>query len=551
MTEMTGGQALVQSLKVEGIRTIFGLPGIQLDWAFDALWEERETIEVVHTRHEQATAYMADGFARTTGEIGTCLVVPGPGLLNAAAGLSTAYACSSPVLCIAGQIQSELIGVGRGVLHEINDQLETISSVCKHAERAMTPEEIPPVVHRAARELRTGRPRPVEIEVPPDVLERVGDVTLLEPESFTRQEADPDALERAAELLGKAERPLIASGGGVLSSGAWEELRELAEMLEAPVVMTDNGRGAISDRHYLAQIGVGALRELLPEADVVLAVGTRFVMGPLGAQMEVPAEQRFIQIDIDPEEVGRNRTPDPAVVGDARQALGELVRRVPRHNRSRGSREGELSAMKQARDEQLAQMSVQKGYALAIREELPDDGIFVNESTQVGYWSRSGFPVYEPRTYLNSGYQGTLGYGFATALGAQAGNRERRVVSISGDGGFMYNVQELSTMARFNIPLVAVVFDDGAYGNVRRIQHVRFNDHPIASDLKNPDWVQLAESFGVAATRATSPNELRGALREAFANRAPTLIEVPMPAATDMPSPFPMQALPPRPALEL
>src|SRR5690606_27914991 len=204
--QMTGGQALVQSLKIEGIETIFALPGIQLDFAFDALWEERDHFRIHHTRHEQATAYMADGFARTTGKIGTCFVVPGPGLLNAAAGLSTAYACSAPVLCITGQIQSGQIGLGRGALHEINDQLETISSVVKHAERAMTPEEIPGMVRRAFRELQTGRPRPVEIEIPPDVLERVADVTLLEPESWTRSEehaVDPDLIERAAEVLGR------------------------------------------------------------------------------------------------------------------------------------------------------------------------------------------------------------------------------------------------------------------------------------------------------------------------------------------------------------
>ena len=550
MTEMTGGQALVQSLKIEGIDTIFGLPGVQLDFAFDALWEERDSIAVLHTRHEQACAYMADGFARTTGRIGTLLVVPGPGLLNAAAGLSTAYACSSPVLCISGQIQSDMIGQRRGLLHEINDQLETIAAVCKHVERAMTPQEIPAMVHRAVRELQTGRARPVEIEVPPDVLERVGEVTLLEPESYERTEPDPDLLERAAQLLGRAERPLIISGGGTLSAEAWEELRELAAVLEAPVYMTSNGRGAVSDHDYHAHTGGMALRELLPQADVVLAVGTRYVMPPRTA-VEPPPEQTFIQIDIDPEEVGRNRTPDLGIAGDAKRGLAELVRRVPAHNRSRDSRDQELSAMKRAAQEQMAAISVQAGYAMAVREALPDDGIWVNESTQVGYWSSQGVPVYEPRGFVTSGYQGTLGYGFATALGVQVGNPERKVVSISGDGGFMYNVQELSTMARHQIPLVAVVFNDGAFGNVRRIQSVRFNDHVLASDLRNPDLVQVAESFGVVATRATNPKQLTKALDNAFASNAPHLIEVPMPPTVELSSTFPMEALPPRPVLDL
>jgi acetolactate synthase-1/2/3 large subunit len=547
---MTGGQALVQSLKVEGIETIFGLPGIQMDFAFDALWEEREAIRVLHTRHEQACSYMADGFARTTGRVGTFIVVPGPGLLNASAGLSTAYACSSPVLAIAGQIQSDLIGLGRGVLHEINDQMETIASVCKQVERAMTPEEIPGMVHRAMRALHTGRPRPVEIEIPPDVLERVGDVTLLEPEAFSRAEADPDLLERAAVALGRAERPLIVAGGGVLSSGAWEALRELARIIEAPVLMSANGRGAVSDRDYRAFSGVSAASALLPQADAVLAVGTRYVLPPR-ANTAATANQTFIQLDIDAAEVGRNRQPDIGIVGDARRGLEELAARVPRHNRARPSREAELRALRQGITAELARMAPQAEYALAIRDVLPDDGILVSESTQVGYWSQGGgFPVYEPRSFLTSGYQGTLGYGFATALGAQVGNPERKTVSINGDGGFFYNVQELSTMAKHQIPLVAIVFNDHAYGNVRRIQQVRFNDHTIASDLHNPDLVKLSEAFGVAASRATSPAELRGTLERALATNAPHLIEVPMPPALDLPAQFPMEPLPPRPVVE-
>ncbi len=550
MTRMTGGQALVQSLKLEGIDTIFGLPGIQMDFAFDALWDERDAIQVLHTRHEQACSYMADGFARTTGKVGTFIVVPGPGLLNASAGLSTAYACSSPVLAVAGQIQSDLIGRGRGVLHEINNQLETISSVCKQVERAMAPEDIPGMVHRAMRALLTGRPRPVEIEVPPDVLERVGDVTLLEPEAFSRAEADPDLLERAAQALGRAERPLIVAGGGVQSSAAWAELRALAEVLEAPVLMSANGRGGLSDRDHRAFSGVAAANALLPQADVVLAVGTRYVLPPRSAA--APDDQTFIQLDIDEEEVGRNRRPDIGIVGDAKRGLGELAARVPRHNRARPSREGELRALQQGIAAEMAQLSPQADYALAIRDVLPDNGVLVSESTQVGYWSQGGgFPVYEPRSFLTSGYQGTLGYGFATALGAQVGNPDRKVVSINGDGGFFYNVQELSTMAKHQIPLVAIVFNDNAFGNVRRIQQVRFNDHTIGSDLLNPDLVKLSELFGVPASRATNPAELRSTLDRALASNAPHLIEVPMPPTLDLPQQFPMEPLPARPTLNL
>ena len=527
MPELTGGQALVQSLKVEGINTVFGLPGIQLDWAFDALWEERDSIAVIHPRHEQATASMADGYARTTGRVGAALVVPGPGLLNATAALSTAYACNSPVLMISGQIQSDLIEFGRGVLHEIPNQMGMIRSVTKWAGRAMTPEEIPGLVHQAFAQLQSGRPRPVEIEIPPDVLQKKAEIRLLEPYQPDRVQPDTDLIERAARALGEAKSPLIFAGGGILVSGAWDELTRLAETLQAPVITTSNGRGAISDRHYLSQPMLAG-PVLTPEADVILAVGTRFVQ-PATMPWGPKEGQTVIHLDIDPEEIGRNHArTEIGIVGDAKLGLAALASRVGRYSGTRPSREEELRALQTKAFDLLNSVKPQADYALAIRAELPDDGIFVDEMTQVGYWSRQGFPVYTPRTYVTPGYQGTLGYGFGTALGVQVGNPDKKVISINGDGGFGYQLQELSTMARHNIPLVTVVFSDDAYGNVRRIQRQQFNEHTIASDLKNPDFVKLAESFGVEGRRATSPEELRTHLREVFSNGHPVLIEVPI-----------------------
>lgn len=527
MPELTGGQALVQSLKIEGVSVIFGLPGIQLDWAFDALWHERDVMPVIHPRHEQATASMADGYARTTGRVGTALVVPGPGLLNTTAALSTAYACNSPVLMVSGQIQSDLIDFGRGVLHEIPNQIGMIRSVTKWAGRAMTPEEIPTLVNQAFRELQSGRQRPVEIEIPPDVLQKKANVTLLEPYQPDRLAPDSDLIEQAAKALGQARTPLIFAGGGVLGSGAWDELRALAETLQAAVVLSSNGRGALSDRHYLSQPMLAAPL-LTADADVILAVGTRFV-NPAAMPWGPKPPQTVIHLDIDPEEIGRNYTQtDIGIVGDAKLGLAALAERVQRHNRSRPSRQEELGALQKRAFDTLNTVKPQADYALAIRQELPDDGIVVGEMTQVGYWSNQGFPVYEPRTYLTPGYQGTLGFGFGTALGAQVGNPEKRVVSINGDGGFGYQLQELSTMMRHTINAVAIVFSDDAYGNVRRIQRTQFNEQTIASDLHNPDFVKLAEAFGVEGMRATTPAELRTQLNRAFANPHPTLIEVPI-----------------------
>ncbi len=526
MPLLTGGQALVQQIKREGIDTIFGLPGVQLDWAFDALYDERDHIRVVHTRHEQATAYMADGFARSTGRIGMCLVVPGPGLLNASAALATAYACSSPVLCVTGQIDSKLIGLGRGILHEINDQLGMIAHVTKWQGRALTPGDLPRLVHEAVVELRSGRPRPVEIEVPPDVLQATGEIALVDSAPIVPSAGDPDAINAAARALGQAASPLIYAGGGVLRAGAWGELQELAEMLEAPVAMTANARGALSDQHPLAVSDLAAAK-LASSADVILVVGSRFVVGTRVSWQ--PGAKTVIQLDVDAEEVGRNYPPDIAIVADAQAGLAALVERVGQYNRVRTPRSDEVARIKA----ELATTAATKhpevaALALAIRAELPDDGFFIAESTQVGYWAQAYFPVYAPRTFLTSGYQGTLGYGFATALGVQVGNPGRKVVSINGDGGFFFNVQELATMAQQRLSVVAVVFNDNAYGNVRAAQATRFEGRFIASDLYNPDFMKLADAFGIAGRRAQGADALRRELRAALAADEPTLIEVPV-----------------------
>jgi len=534
---MTGGQALAASLRQEGVETVFGLPGVQLDGAFDALYEARDAIRVLHTRHEQAAAYMADGYARATGREGTCLVVPGPGLLNASAALSTAYACNSSVLCVTGQIQSDLIEFGRGLLHEIPHQLEMIRSVVKHAARATTPAEIPGVVREAFVQMRSGRPRPVEIEIPPDVLVATAAVELLPPAPpRARSAGDPDLLERAAKLLGAAKQPVIYAGGGIHRAQAWDELLALAEVLQAPVITSNNGKGAISDRHYLAHGPVSGM-ELLPRADVILAVATRFV-DPATSRWRITHDPTVIQLDVDPAEIGRNYPVAVRLVADAKAGLAALTERAARHAGRRPSRETELSALKRAAAAKINRVQPQAGFGLAIRSALPDEGIVVTEMTQIAYWANAGFPVYGPNTYLTPGYQGTLGFGFTTALGAKVGRPEVPVVSINGDGGFGFTLNELATMAQHEIAAVAVVFNDGAYGNVKRIQQQQFGGHTIASELRNPDYVKLAAAFGVAGRRVETPAALESALREAFRANEPTLIEVPV-----GPMPSPWQAL--------
>jgi acetolactate synthase-1/2/3 large subunit len=413
-------------------------------------------------------------------------------------------------------------------LHEIPRQRDVLGSVTKWVGRATTPAGAPGVVREAFRQLQSGRPRPVAVETPPDMLQASEDVTLVEPVTEQRSAGDPEMLKRAAAMLRNAERPVIYSGGGVLLAEAWDELRAVAEMLQAPVIMSTDGRGAISDRSYLAHTGLSGMK-IVPEADVVLAVGTRFFQPAVA--WGLPPGAQTIRIDIDPQEMIRHGAPTVGIVGDAKRALAGL--RDALDGLQRPSRETELRARKEAAQELLDPIQPQVAYYDAIRAALPDDGIVIADLTQVTYVMTLGFPVYEPRTFIGPGYQGTLGSGLSTALGAQVGNPGRKVIAVMGDGGFMYQVEELATMKLYGIKAVAVVFNDNAYGNVRRTQRQMFGGRVIASDLANPDFVALAQAFGISGVRVQTPDGLEGALREALAADEPVLIEV---AVGEMPS---------------
>ena len=532
MARMTGGQALVKSLRNNGIDTIFGLPGVQMDATFNALYDEGNAIRVIHSRHEQGAAYMAFGYAHATGRVGAYAVVPGPGLLNTTAALATAYGCNTPVLAVAGQIPSTTKGRGLGQLHEIPDQLALIRGLTKSAESIDHPSDAPRAVNEAFRQLASGRPRPVEVEMPWDVMASEAEVDLLDPVAATPPPPlDGEGIEQAARLLGAAKNPMIFVGSGAL--GAAEEVRELGEMLQAPVASNRQGRGLLSDHHYLALSHLMA-RSLWPAADVVLAVGTR--MQSQRMVWGIDDDLAVIHIDIDPTEINRVSKPAVGIVADAKQALGALIAALAKHNGARPSREAELTELKSGIIAELHErLGPQMAYIDVLRGALPEDGILVDELTQVGYVARVGYPVYQPRCFLTSGYQGTLGFGYATALGVKVALPDRKVLSINGDGGFMYNVQELSTAVKHNIDVVAVVFADGAFGNVRRMQKELWGGRVIATEFANPDFVALAESFGVGAHEATTPAELSTALDAAFAETGPSLIHVPV---GEMPDPW-------------
>ena len=523
----------MKSLYLEGVRVIFGLPGVQLYHAMDALYRE-QGIRFITTRHEQATGYMADGYSRAGGEgIGTALMVPGPGLLNASGGISTAYAASSAIMVVCGQIERDLIGVNRGMLHEVDDQLESIRPVTKWAQRVLNPADIPEAVHEAFRQLKTGRPRPVEIEVPPETLAELADVELREPEEPRQVQADRERVERAAQMLTQAVNPLIWVGGGAVSSGATQALVKVAEHLQAGVITTAEGKGAISDKHPLALGALWLRNDNIAQAfdhDVILAVGTRMgTPGLLGGQ-------KIIQIDVDEEELGRNYEDTFSILGDASSTLEQLYGALSGQGPARPDRSSEVAAQKAARAEASITAEPQASLLGAVRSAMPDDGILVAGMTQVGYYSRAYFPVYEPRTFLTSSYSGNLGYAYPTALGAKVAQPDKAVVALSGDGGFLFNSQELATAVQHEINAVVVVFNDNAFGNVMRDQINRFEGRIIGSKLHNPDFVKLVEAYGARGIRVSGAEDLESTLRDVLgANDAPTLIEVPVGM---MPSPF-------------
>lgn len=535
---MSGADALLGQILANDVDVIFGLPGGQLDHFFDSMHRAGNDVSFFGSRHEQGAAYMAFGYARSTGKTGVYAVVPGPGVLNTTAALCSAYATNTPVLCLTGQIPSEGIGKGIGYLHELPDQLATLASLTKRADRIMRPEDTPEIVNAAFTAMRSGRPRPVAVEMPMDIMGHKAPVRLRGAAVMdATPEIDLDAIADAARRLSAARNPMIIIGGGAMDAGA--EIKILAEMLQAPVVSFRSGRGVLSDRHPLSQLHPAGY-ELWKTADVVVGIGSRMEFQHL--MWGVPPHMDVIRIDIDAEEIGRVAAPAVSIHADAAQACAALANALASQLGKRADRTDEMLSLKARMASDLSVVQPQMDYLAAIRAALPDDGYFVDEITQTGYASWISFPVFEPRHLVTCGYQGTLGYGYATALGVKVAHPDKAVVNVCGDGGFLFTANELATAAQYNIGLVTVLFNNNKFQNVQRQQKEWFGGRIIGSDLKNPDFVKYVESFGVAAYRARTPDELSALVAACLARGAPAVIEV---SAGDMASPWPFILRPP------
>ena len=535
MASMTTGQVIAESLIAHGVDSVFGIPGAHMYDFNDALARRSDKIRFITTRHEQGAGYMAYGYAKSSGRVGAYTVVPGPGVLNSSAALCTAYGAMAPVLCLTGNIMSHLIGRGRGQLHELPDQLAILRGLTKWSERINHPTEAPGVMAEAFRQLSFGRIRPVAIEAPWDVFGMKAELTMGAPLAVPAPPApDPDSVAAAAKLIAAAKRPLISVGAGALHAG--KEILQLAKLLQAPVTAHRSGKGVVSDESPYGMCSVAAYA-YWKDADLLIGIGSRLELQHFRWRWR-PRDLKTVRLDIDPTEMVRLR-PDVGIVADSAAGTAALLDALHPLTGKRGSREPEFLEIKARARAAIQAVQPQVSYIDAIREALPRNGFFVEEISQVGFTARFAFPVYAPRQYVTCGYQETLGFGFNTALGVKVAHPDKAVVSVTGDGGFLFGAQELATAVQHGINLVTVVFNNSSFGNVRRDQIQQYAGRLLGADLANPDFVKLAESFGVKALRASSPPDLKAKLQTILGADIPAVIEVPIERGAEA-SPWPL-----------
>jgi acetolactate synthase-1/2/3 large subunit len=539
MTTRNGGEVVAQALAANGVEILFGIPGVQLDPVFAGLHDVRDRIRIVHARHEQGVALMAFGYAHVSGNIGVVLVVPGPGFLNATTGILTAHACNNPMLCLVGQSERMYIGSGVGVLHELDNQIGIARSLTKWAARVEDTAQLTTLLSEALDQIRTLRPRPVYLELPSDIVRMpVQDpAPIIARKTHLTPPLDMEAVDATARALVSARFPLIIAGGGATHAAA--EVQRLAELLGAPVGMSENGLGTLDARHPLAFSQIGA-NKLWGRADVALALGTRLYAPVFNWGWD--DDLSIIKVDIDRDELKRLPAPMTGIHAETAQFVAALCAALPKYLARKADHSAVFNAVREECATALANLAGPKKLIDVIRQELGEDGILVADVTQLNHHCLDLYPVYKPRTYISSGYQGTLGFGPCTAMGAKLAAPDAPVVCLVGDGGFMYACQELATAVQFNIPVVMLVLNDGSYKNVEGILNRSYGGRAIATTLVNPDFVKFAESFGVTARRARTPEALREVLRELLAANKPAVIDYEI---GEIPSAFWLRFLPP------
>ena len=504
---MTGGQALAASLAAEGIEVVFGVPGAGQYEAVDGIYEQPR-IRYIATRHEQAASYMADGYARASGKPAAVLVVPGPGMYNAMSGITGAYSQGSPMMVVSGEGHAD---------RAVDDELAFVRGITKWAGKAEAADDVPGAVHDAFLSMRTGRPGPAYLEVPHSVLAAVADTEPREPAPPQAASPDPRTIEDGAEALSAAKRPAVLVSGRVTPDTS-EALERLAELLQAPVLATAEAKGSLSDKHPLSlgflNPNYQPLGRWIAERDAFLVVGPG----------QAPAGKTAVRVDVEP---SRDQAGGVEIVGDVETSLNSLHSLFEKAPPAEDLDRAELDAIRAGRFGPDEQIEPQASLTRAIRSALPDNGVLVQGMTQLGYYSRNYYPVHGPGTYLVAAH-GTLGHALPVALGAKIARPDSPVVAVSGDGGFLYNSQELATAVQYGINVVVIVFNDNAYGNVLRAQIEEFDGHVVGTRLHNPDFVSLAQAYGARGLLARDAGELERALRDSIESDAVSVIEVPV-----------------------
>lgn len=548
MARMTAARALVESLLAQGVDTIFGIISSHTMEIFDALYDHQDAIRFISTRHEQAAAMMADGYARVTGKPGICLTSTGPGAANSMGGLGEAYASSSPVLTITSSAEEQLYERGLGTMHETKNQLDMLSTVTQHSVHISRPEDAPEQVREAFSLFQDRRQRPIAIEIPSDVQSQEAEIAISGSVRQAAPAADPAAVEAAADILLAGRRVGVMAGTGVHRSGAGRELTRLVERLGAPVFTTANSKGAIAEDHPLSLGMYGGEYNFPPggledprqtfanSLDVLLVVGSSLSYFRAKSQgLRQPPQ--LIHLDIDTAPMDKWYATTVRLVGNARTVLeqlnGALANRGSSDTTASGVKEGYPAEVREVRE----RISEYKRRTLpnetkimeAIRRVTARDAVFVGD---VGVCNHRGanycLDIYEERSYLIPAWGG-LGFGLPAAAGAKAGVPDRQVICITGDGGFQFNIQELGTCVQYGLRPVVLVFNDDAWGLLRHYQENRKGGRYIASDLRNPDFTRLAVAYGARGLRAHSLPELVQSLEQALATEKVTVIDVKTP----------------------
>ncbi len=531
----TVAELAIDALRQLKIDTLYCIPGVQNDDFFDSLVDARDITPVV-TRHEQGAAYMAMGHSQVTGNPTAFCVVPGPGMLNTTAAMTSAYWAGGRVFALVGAVPTWLAGKGTGVLHDLHDPAAVLRQVTKHTGYVAGGDSAVEVVTHAVDQLLANEPRPVSVEFPVDCWNQEVDGILAAP-SRSVPSVDAGKVDQIVNLLTSARRPLIVVGSGAYDASA--EVRELAERLEAPVFTRRQGHGVLDARHRLwVPLTVG--HRLWADADVVVGIGTRLEFPVL--RWGTDDDLEIVQVNIDEAELDRHGLGTMGLHADAAKGVRAILDGLASDASGGRKLDDELNQRRATFDADTAHLEPQRATMAAIRDVLPDDGIIVEDVTQMGFAAHFLFEFRHPRTFLTSGPAGTLGAGVAQAIGAQMGAGDRKVLGLIGDGGFLFTASELATAAQYNIPVTLLLHDNGAYGNVKRIQAERFGaDRTIASTLQNPDFVAFGESFGIQTLHCPDVDSLRSLLETGFAHDGPTLIVTPM---ADVPTPWPFMALP-------